>query len=258
MAVQAKRAAIANRVLEILNEFSDEGDQRSFLNTYLALSGLSYVPAQQNSKTSKSVSDGNKGKTTYANVAGKTSTAVEVPKGPSTFQSTGDKGTTDPIKADASIKLVAAILSKGSECRRQSGAGAPRMDHKSIKARVSANRKSTRKALKELKDSCPNIPTDVSVGDLAKVKTLVNSVKSFRLVFQDAFTARYHEVNIGVDLVENFISLLDFEALVVILENSKLVEDTSTGFWGDPHGVLPTTLSTDGSVGMSSNPYANS
>ena len=260
MAVHAKRAAIANRVLETLNEFPGEEDQRSFLDTFLALSGLRSVSvAQQNSKTSKSVTDGSKGKTTYAKVAGaKPSNQVPVPEGPVPFQSSDDKGTTDPGEADASLQLVAAILSSSSNCQRQVGAFAPRMDHKSIKGRVTSNRKSTRRALKDLKELYPNITSSMEVVDLTEIKNLVNAVKSFRLVFQDAFTARYHKVNIGVDLAENFISLSAFEVLVVILEKSELMEDSSTGFWGDPNGVLSSTLSTGEPAKAPTNPYAYS
>lgn len=251
--INTKRTAIANRVLDLFQEFPDEESQKLFLDTFMALSGLGVRDSQQGSKTSKSKTDRSAGKAARSDPAD-TISKKSPPPVEAVATVLKDKGTINPME-DSSINFMKAVKDKASVARRQPGAMNPRMDHKSIKARVSACRKTTRRALKEYKEitSQPGVTPD---AELPKIRNLVNAVKSFRLVFQDAFTARLNEVNVGVDLVENFVGPETYKALAEILENSSLVANAVTGFWEDPDGVLSTTLSGGAPSEVKENPFA--
>jgi hypothetical protein len=119
--------------------------------------------------------------------------------------------------------LVQALLT--TKVKRQEGALAPRMDHKSIRARASSARKKLRDALKIYKESDSSDPDHVD-----KIRDLVNKTKSFRLVFGDAYKAN-SSVNIGADLSKNFPSPAEWGHLVDALKESEFYEDEETHYW---------------------------
>jgi len=133
----------------------------------------------------------------------------------------------DPKLSD----FLKVLFSANSLARRQENAPIPRMDHASIKKRVTPARKRCRTALSEYLENSTKgcFPSDTHLQDL------VNSVKSFRIVFSDAFQANFSEVNIGVDLEKNFIKPEEFDDLCLKLGENGFVLDEKTNFWTNPN-----------------------
>lgn len=169
----------------------------------------------------------------------KTSSKVEAPQAPSTKPD--KKNTSSPDQEERGTKSdefidPRAISSAKGQCnlvqalfltavKRQEGALAPRMDHKSIRARASSARKKLRDALKAYRESDESDPERVD-----KIRNLVNATKSFKLVFCDAHKAN-SSVNIGVDLLKNYPSPKEWEGFMSALEGSEFVKDEETHYW---------------------------
>lgn len=145
--------------------------------------------------------------------------------------------------------FASCVLSETAKAVRQENSALPRMDQRSVKVRVTAARKATRKALKEYKTE-----SDAGRKTYAAM-CLINQMKHFRIVLNDAFKARVDSVNIGADLLDNMVSLLDFESLAQEVENEGYVQNEKTYFWEDPNGIGPKT-SSQGSDLSIKNPFA--
>jgi hypothetical protein len=141
------------------------------------------------------------------------------------------------------------VLSETAKAVRQENSVLPRMDHRSVKTRVTGARKATRKALKEYKTE-----SDAGRKTYAAM-CFINSMKHFRLVLNDAFKTRVDSVNIGADLLDNMVSLLDFKSLAQEVENAGYLQNEKTHFWEDPIGVGPKTSSPGSDLSIK-NPFA--
>jgi len=138
--------------------------------------------------------------------------------------------------------------------RRQKGASRPQMDHKSIKARITRNRKALRRALKFYAASHAGGNEDEML--LASFG-LVNSLKSMKLTLSDAHKGGLTVVNLGVDLLTaTAIPTVDGIArLARTLVERGLVRNESTGFYEDQDNVLITSVS-NGQKAEVTNPFA--
>jgi hypothetical protein len=145
--------------------------------------------------------------------------------------------------------LVRCVLSDFARARRAMNALQPRMDHKSIRERCKTLRKKLRRALKDLNK-------DPDEGHRLKViMTFVNLLKSFRLLFSDAFTVKC-ELNVGEELLTQFLSIERLGSLVTELENGGLDKCKDTYFWQDSSGKLPGSSSPGIQAEISPNPFS--
>lgn len=261
------KRALTMDVLELLEKYPSAEEQQLLFALLGSFTGepTSKVKDKRSAKEGKSkeTSKGKKSTSSSNSSGSKTPKSETKAKQPEK----DEEGLVDPTKISKGKtedlpNLVQCVLSKSSAAKRQLNASKPRMDHKSIRARVSSQRKQTRRALKAFEalepgslNSDSNFPP--SNEALGKIKDLVNSVKSFRLVFFDATTAKM-SVNIGVDLLKNFTDPEIYENLCVdALEQSELALNKETLFWEDPKGVLDSSLDQGKEAQVSSNPFAN-
>jgi hypothetical protein len=272
-AVKSKQQLIAERVLKVLEDFPDAGDRQVFLEVFLAFTvGNSQGPAQSrsvgggkarattpsSSKSSKKKNDRSGSSTSKKDLASASGADSSRAAPGGAVDETGGREYVDVESASSSsVPLLKAVVSDHSKAQRQPGATKPRMDHKSIKVRVTSARRSCRKALSQWKDHWKGDRSeDLSIADLGRAKDLVNSVKSFRLVFYDAHAAKLPEINIGIDLHSRFIEIDEFEWIASQLEKSALVKNDQNFFWEDPEGILSTTLSAGSQQKVNSNPFS--
>jgi len=141
------------------------------------------------------------------------------------------------------------VLSDLAKAHRQKNGALPRMDHKSIRSRVTGARKGTRKALKEYKEV-----TDASRKTYAGL-CLINTIKHFRLVLSDAIVSHVDYVNIGEDLLANMVSVRELEDLQLGILSDGYLQNETTLFWEDPNSVGPEALS-PGTQSVVKNPFA--
>jgi hypothetical protein len=277
--VNSKQESIAETVLEVLKKFPNQEDRQAFADCFVALSfgpKTSRVARCNNSHSSKTGNSGasrsevrppkarkgqrqGQGSNSPPGDGRRSAKSRKGPGGSEEKKSSTKPGSQpDPgliavvnMSGDTSrhCNLLRAVLSDCSKARRQTGANPPRMDHVSIRKRVGACRKRARRALKQLRT------TNRSEGEaLALGRDLVNSIKSFRLVFEDAFNAKVPHVNIGADLESNFIGIEGYNEICERLDESGLEENPMTLFWEDPKGILPSSLS-EGIASTLPNPF---
>lgn len=148
-----------------------------------------------------------------------------------------------PLEKDSEeSNFMKCVLLDISKANRQENATKPRMDHKSIGARVSSARKTCRRFLKKYKELMSLEPVEETAP---LFKELINSVKHMRIVLSDAFVGKVPSVNIGVDLLSGWMRVEDYHHIHTIVAK-RFVEDEITRFWTDPSGPpVPTGGSDD-------------
>jgi hypothetical protein len=246
---------ISARAQEILQEFQGEGELNLLVDLLFTFLGgkkstkvaESTVGVKQQKKLGK--------KTPKVAEEGKSSTAqAVVPKTTTTSTDASEEKeeirTIKPVECspddEGAPNFVKCILSDCARAKRATGSIRPRMDHKSIMSRCKTLRKKLRRSFHEVRDR--------EEDDLKIIMTFVNLVKSFRLLFRDAFQARC-ELNIGVELYNDFFDVDYFEGLALVLEMGGLDKSEQTLYWQDSSGKLPQSSSPGAERDIRPNPF---